>query len=155
MSAWERILAEHAGLVDRIHADAGWARAVADHAVDADRPVRLVTLTDAVTTGGRSRAQASAQLARSARSATGDRVAAFAVSVETPSVDLLGDLVAHLVCSAESPALSGAELVAGAGWFGLRSHPRPIGSVTLGGTDVPSWLDDVLRTTTGVREETR
>ena len=32
-SAWERVLAEHAGIVDHIHADAGWARAVADYAV--------------------------------------------------------------------------------------------------------------------------
>ena len=70
-SDWERVLAEHAGIVDGIHADAGWARAVADHAAAADRPVRLVTLTDATTAGGRSRAQASAQLARAARRATG------------------------------------------------------------------------------------
>ena len=80
-------------------------------------------------------------------------MAAFAVSVETPNVDLVGDLVAHLVCSPEAPALSGAELVAGDGWFGLRSHPRPIGSVTLGGTDVPAWLDDVLRSTIGARQD--
>ena len=31
-SGWERVLAEHAGIVDQIHADAAWARAVADHA---------------------------------------------------------------------------------------------------------------------------
>ena len=155
-SAWEGILAEHAGVVERIRADAGWARAVADLAVGGDRAVRLVTLTDAVTSGGRSRAQASAQLARSARGATGDRVSAFAVSVEaSDGDDLVGELVAHLVSSPDSVALSGAELVVGAGWFGLRSHPRPIGSVTLGDTSVPTWLDDVLRATVGVREAAR
>ena len=107
-----------------------------------------MTLTDATTAGGRSRAQASAQLTRAAKGATGDRVAAFAVSVETPRVgagDALGELVAHLVCSPGRPALSGAELVVGAGWIGLRSHPRPGGSITFGGPAVPDWLDDTLR----------
>ena len=66
-----------------IHADAGWARAVADHAAAADRPIRLVTLTDATTAGGRSRAQAAAQL-RSGRAWAPPTTAssAFAVSVE-------------------------------------------------------------------------
>ncbi len=146
-TGWERLLAEHDGLVEGIEADAGWARAVADHAALTDRPVRLVTLTDATTGGGRSRAQASAQLARAARSATGDRVLAFPVSIEAPVEDVgrtVGELVAHLLCSPEAAALSGAELVAGAGWFGLRSHPRAGGSVTFGGPAVPDWLDDVL-----------
>jgi NAD(P)-dependent dehydrogenase (short-subunit alcohol dehydrogenase family) len=145
---WERVLAEHAGIVDGIHTDAGWTRAVADYAGRAERAVRLVTLTDATTTGGRSRAQTSAQLARSARFTAADRVAAFAVSVETSEAfggQTLGEIAAHLVCSPEGPALAGAELVAGAGWFGLRSHPRPGGSVTFGGPAVPDWLDDTLR----------
>ena len=79
---WERVLAEHRGIVEHIHADAGWARAAADYAAGAARPVRLVTLTDAATTGGRSRAQASAQLARAAAGATEGRVTAFAASIE-------------------------------------------------------------------------
>lgn len=145
-AAWERVLAEHTGIVEHLHADAGWARAVADHAAATDRPIRLVTLTDATTAGGRSRAQASAQLARAARGATDDRVAAFAVSVEVPSDDApIADLVAHLLCSPDATELSGAELVAGAGWVGLRSHPRPGGSITFGGPGVPAWLDDSLR----------
>jgi hypothetical protein len=134
--------------VDQVHTDARWARAVADHALAADRPVRLVTLTDAVTAGGRSRAQASAQLARSARKATGDRVSAFAVSVETADAAdraSIGELAAHLLCSSEAPALSGAELVAGPGWIGLRSHPRPSASVTVDSRELPSWLDAALR----------
>ena len=143
-SDWERTLAEHAGIVEQVHADAGWARAVSDHAAAADHPIRFVALTDAVTAGGRSRAQASAQLARSARRATGDRVVAFPVSVEAAGQPV-GDLVAHLLCSPEAPALAGAELVAGPGWFGLRSHPRPSGSITFGGPEVPDWLDATLR----------
>jgi NAD(P)-dependent dehydrogenase (short-subunit alcohol dehydrogenase family) len=145
---WERLLAEHVGVVDRIHVDAAWARAAADHSASTDRPIRLVTLTDACTAGGRSRAQASAQLARSARRATGDRVTAFAVSVEGSGHGAeppIGEIAAHLLCSADSPALSGAELVAGSGWFGLRSHPRPSASTTFGGPAVPGWLGGTLR----------
>ena len=117
----------------------------------ADRPVRLVTLTDATTAGGRSRAQASAQLARAAREATDDRVAAFAVSVEaTPTTAGRSASSPPTCCAAPTPpALSGAELVAGAGWFGLRSHPRPGGSITFGGPAVPDWLDDTLRSIVG------
>ncbi|MFZ6003338.1 MAG: SDR family NAD(P)-dependent oxidoreductase [Actinomycetota bacterium] len=149
---WERLLVEHTGIVDQIHTDAGWARAVSDYSAGADRPVRLLTLTDATTAGGRSRAQAAAQHARSARGATDDRVTAFSVSVEAPldgDGAVLGELAAHLLCSADAPALSGAELVAGDGWLGLRSHPRPSASITFGGPAVPDWLDDTLRRIVG------
>jgi hypothetical protein len=152
------VLAEHADLTSGIHADAAWARAAADYAAAADRPVRLVTLTDATTTGGRSRAQASAQLARSARSGTSDRVSAFAVSLETAGTSgALGELAAHLICAVDAPALSGAELAAGDGWFGVRSHPRPLGSITFGEGDVPDWFDgllaDIVRGADGPLEE--
>jgi NAD(P)-dependent dehydrogenase (short-subunit alcohol dehydrogenase family) len=142
-SAWERILDEHDGIVAQIHADARWSRAVADLATARGRPIRLVTITDATTAGGRSRAQASAQLARSGRSATGDLVLPFAVSAESTKVPV--ELAVHLVCSPGAANLAGAELVSGAGWFGLRSHPRPIGSVSFGGPEVPPWFDDTLR----------
>lgn len=151
-SDWERVLAEHGDIVAQIRADASWARAVADLAAGTERPVRLVALTDATTAGGRSRAQASAQLARAARGATDDRVTACAVSVEGASASdrsAVAELAAHLVCSPDAPALSGAELVAGHGWFGLRSHPRPGGSIAFGGPAIPSWLDDTLRCMVG------
>jgi NAD(P)-dependent dehydrogenase (short-subunit alcohol dehydrogenase family) len=157
-STWAQVLAEHDGIVDRIHVDAGWARAVADHSVAADRPLRLVTLTDATTAGGRSRAQASAQLARAGRGATGERVAAFAVSVEAPLADAArptSELVAHLVCHPEAVALAGAELVAGAGWIGLRSHPRSGTSITFGGPALPAWFDGTLRSVVGDRPAAR
>jgi NAD(P)-dependent dehydrogenase (short-subunit alcohol dehydrogenase family) len=147
-SAWERVLAEHDGIVDNLLADAGWSRAVADYAAEAGRSVRLIMLIDATTAGGRSRAQASAQHARSARTAAGSRVASIAVGVEVPVAEhgaALGEIAAHLVCSPGALELSGAELVAGAGWFGLRGHPRVAGSVTFGGPAVPDWLDDALR----------
>ena len=40
--------------------------------------------------------------------------------------------------------IPGAELAVGAGWIGLRSHPRPIGSVVYGGPKVPEWFDSVI-----------
>lgn len=146
-SEWERVLAEHEGIVDHVCADAAWARAVADHAVRTDTPMRLVTLTEAATAGGLSRAQAAAQHARSARGATGGLVVHFAVGVEShgaAAASSVGELAAHLVCSPEAPPLSGAELVVGAGTIGLRSHPRVGAGITLGGAGVPRWLDDVL-----------
>jgi NAD(P)-dependent dehydrogenase (short-subunit alcohol dehydrogenase family) len=149
---WETTLAEHAGLVGDIRSDAGWARAVADLAATTGRSVRLVTLVDACTAGGRSRAQAAAQLSRAASGATAGRVAAVAVAVETPvpgAEPTLAEVIAHLVGDPDAGALSGAELVVGPGWFGLRSHPRPGGSVTFGGPAVPEWLDGALREIAG------
>lgn len=142
VGGWERVLAEHHGIVEDIGADAAAVRAVV---AGTTGPVRLVTLTDAVTAGGRSRAQAAAQLARAGQGATGGRVASFAVSVESADAGPAGELAAHLVCHPDAHALAGAELAAGDGWLGLRSHPRPSGSITFGGPAVPPWLDDALR----------
>jgi NAD(P)-dependent dehydrogenase (short-subunit alcohol dehydrogenase family) len=152
---WERVLDEHRGIVGHIHVDAGWARAAADYAAGAGRPVQLVTLTDATTSGGRSRGQASAQHARVAAGATEERVTAFAVSVEAPedaAASSAGELVAHLLSRPEAAALAGAELVVNRGWLGLRSHPRPIGSVTFGGPSLPEWLDGTLRQIVGTTD---
>ncbi len=145
---WQQLLAEHDGIANQLRTDAAWARAVSDEAARGERAIRLVTLTDATTGGGRSRAQASAQLARAAQGGTDERVAAFAVSQETTAASderTVGELVAHLVAGAETTGLSGAELVVGPGWIGLRSHPYPSGSITLGGPDIPEWLDAGLR----------
>jgi NAD(P)-dependent dehydrogenase (short-subunit alcohol dehydrogenase family) len=149
---WQRVLAEHRGIVGHLHSDAAWARAVADYAAGADRPVQLVTLTDATTAGGRSRAQAAAQQARIAAPATEGRVTAFAAGLEASEEETAGsvaELVAHLLTHPQAGALAGAELVVGAGWIGLRSHPRPAGSVTYGGPAVPEWLDGTLREMVG------
>ena len=149
---WERVLAEHRGIVDGLHADAAWARAAADHAGGTGRPLTLMTLTDATTAGGRSRAQAAAQLARAAAGATERRVTAFALSIEAPepaAAGPAGELAAHLVSDPGAGALAGAELVVGGGWLGLRSHPRPAGSITYGGPAVPEWLDAALREVAG------
>jgi hypothetical protein len=149
---WERVLAEHAGIVEHIHTDAGWARAAADYAASAVRSVQLVILTDATTSEGRSRGQAAAQHARVAAGATDGRVTAFAASLEVSEEEVsqpAGELVAHLLGHPEAAALAGAELVLGGGWLGLRSHPRPIGAITYGGPAVPEWLDATLREIVG------
>jgi NAD(P)-dependent dehydrogenase (short-subunit alcohol dehydrogenase family) len=148
--SWARVLEEHAGITEQIGTDAAWVRAVSDYSSAADRPVRVVSVIDASTAGGRSRAQSAAQLSRAAHPATDDRVDAFALSVEA-SGGPVGEIVGHLVCDADAGALSGAELAVGADWFGLRSHPHPAGSVSFGGPDVPGWVDDVLREMVGVR----
>jgi hypothetical protein len=145
---WQQVLDEHGGIADQILADTTWVRAASDYSVSSDRPVRVVTVVDATSPAGRTRAQAAVQLARGSLQATSGRVAAFAVSVETsgPSERRnLAELVAHLLCTDGTEALAGAELAAGPGWLGLRSHPNPTGSVSFGGPQVPDWLDGVMR----------
>lgn len=149
---WQGVLDEHRGAVEGVHADAAWARAAADHATSRGRELRLVTVADAATSGGRSRAQAAAQLARAAAGATGGRVAAFSVAMESATercAQAAADLAAHLACHPDGAALGGAELVAGDGWVGVRSHPRPYAGVVYGGPEVPTWLDGVLREAAG------
>ncbi len=59
---WQQVLEEHAGITDAIRSDVAWVRAVSDHAGETGRQMRIATVTDATTSGGRSRAQAAAQL---------------------------------------------------------------------------------------------
>jgi hypothetical protein len=147
-SAWERVLDEHAGIVDAILGDVAWVRAVSDHAREFDRPMRVVTVTDARTSGGRSRAQAAAQLSRAAHLVPEINADAFAIGVDSEvdsTASSVGELVGYLVASDDAGALSGAELVATAEWIGLRSHPHPEASISFGGPELPSWVDDTLR----------
>ena len=107
-----------------------------------------MTLTDASTSGGCSRAQAAAQQARVASGSTEGRVSAFSVAIETPDPaagPAAGDLVAHLLTHTSATALAGADLALGRDWLALRSHPRPVGSIVYGGPDIPDWLDYTLR----------
>jgi NAD(P)-dependent dehydrogenase (short-subunit alcohol dehydrogenase family) len=147
-TGWQRVLDEHAGITDQIRTDAAWVRAVSDHVAATERPIRIVTVVDATTEGGRSRAQAATQLSRAAHPATSDRVDAFAVSVEgakQAALARVAEVVTYLVSSSDAGALSGAELVADSEWFGLRSHPNPAGTITFGGPALPNWLDGALR----------
>lgn len=153
---WAAILDGHAALPDRILADAAWLRAVADHSAATGGAVRVVVVEPAGDAGGRSRAQALAQLSRAARGATDDRVAAIVVGCESVAPDdrrATAELAAHLVTGDDAPALSGAELSVGEGWIGLRSHPTPAGTITFGGPDVPGWVDGALRELAGDRPD--
>jgi hypothetical protein len=74
-------------------------------------------------------------------------VDAFAISLESAHGSAFGqaaELAAYLVSDAGAGALSGAELVVDADWLGLRSHPRPAGTITFGGPALPGWLDRAL-----------
>ena len=145
---WQRVLDEHAGITDAIRSDVAWVRAVADHARGTGRPMRITTVVDATTTGGRSRAQAAAQLSRAAHLVTDVQVDAFAIGVETGAetrYPTVAELVGHLVAAEDARALSGAELVATTEWIGLRSHPRPEASVSFGGPELSPWVDGTLR----------
>ncbi len=148
VAEWRRVLDEHAGVPEAIRNDAGWARAVADYSSQAGRPVRMVNLIAATTSGGKSRAQAAAQLTRAAHTATADEVDAYSISIESAATGdrrAAAELAAHLLTAADTSSLSGAELVAGEGWLGLRSHPYPATSIAYGGPAIPEWLDGTLR----------
>lgn len=141
---WSGVLDSHVGLATALGGDAAWARACAELATP-DRPLRLVQLVDATDAGGRSRAQAVAQLSRASRGATDDRVAAFTVAIEDDDTTaVVAAVTSRLLTASGVSGLAGAELVAGRGWFGLRSHPRPAGSIVFGGPDLPGWFDGVL-----------
>jgi hypothetical protein len=145
---WQRVLDEHVGIVRAITGDVAWVRATSDHARETGAPVRIATVVDATTAGGRSRAQAAAQLSRAAHLVADVRADAFAIGMESPSRqgrDTAAGLVAHLVATSEAGALSGAELVVQDDWVGLRSHPRPGASISFGGPELPSWVDGALR----------
>jgi NAD(P)-dependent dehydrogenase (short-subunit alcohol dehydrogenase family) len=147
-TAWEQVLEEHAGIVDAIRSDVAWVRAVSDHARESGRPMRIVTVTDAASSGGRSRAQAAAQLSRAAHLVTDIQTDAFAIGVETDAdsrTSTVGELAAYLVGAEDAAQLSGAELVATTDWIGLRSHPHPEASISFGGPELPPWVDDTLR----------
>jgi NAD(P)-dependent dehydrogenase (short-subunit alcohol dehydrogenase family) len=154
---WQDVLAGRRGLIEHLHADAAWSRAASDYAADSDHPMCLVTLTDATTPVGRSRAQAAVQIARVGVGATRGQVTALAVGIESTSTDAAeqtGELVGHLLGHPESSSgLAGAELVVGTGWIGLRAHPRPSGTVVYGGPAIPDWVDGVLREIVGVPPE--
>lgn len=146
--SWEQVLAEHAGITDAICSDVAWVRAVSDHAGESGRRMRIVTVTDATTSGGRSRAQAAAQLSRAAHLVAEVQTDAFAIGVETDADSrhsTVGELAGYLVGADDTAAMSGAELVATAEWIGLRSHPHPEASISFGGPELPSWVDGALR----------
>ena len=150
---WQRVLDEHAGITDRIRNDAAWMRAVSDLAAATDTRVRVVTLVDATTAGGTTRAHAATQLARAAHGATADRVDAFVIGVEAapeatprPSPSSPPTSCAALT-PPRSPARSSSPTPSGSGCVATRARPErsrsvaptsPAGSTTRSGTWSPA-----------------
>jgi hypothetical protein len=110
--------------------------------------MRVATVTDATNAGGRTRAQAAAQLSRAAHLVADLQADGFAIGVETDDesrYSTVGELVGYLVGVDDARDLSGAELVATAEWIGVRGHPHPETSISFGGPELPSWVDGTLR----------
>jgi NAD(P)-dependent dehydrogenase (short-subunit alcohol dehydrogenase family) len=147
--AWQHALDAHRETAAQILQHAAWARAAARYAADAGRPLRVVHVTGATTVAGRTTGQAVAQLARSVNDMSAAAfMDTFAISLETNDAqDLrtLGQLVGRLARSQDGLSLKGAELVAGRGWVGLRSHPGPATTVTFGGPEISSGVVEALR----------
>ena len=145
---WEELLQAHAGTADHVLAHAAWLSAACHHADATRRRVRVVHLTRATSSAGRTAAQTVAQMARRANQTTPPtRLDAFSVSIETDhqsDIEAVGHLVGRLVRADDTLALRGAELAAGRGWIGLRSHPGPAATVSFGGPAIPPWVDQIL-----------
>lgn len=144
---WRQVAADHDGLVGRIIGDAAWMRAAVDAARHSGRELRLLLLVDAATPGGRSRAQAAAQVSRAVARSSDGKVAAVTVSVEADwqsAGESVAALSARLAWGSEAEALSGAELAVAEGRVLLRCHPRPVGSISFGGPELPAWFDTAM-----------
>ena len=142
---WQSVIGAHSEFGAEIIADARWARAVADYAIEHQTNLRIVNVIDARNQRGSTRGQTVAQLFRAARGATQDLVSAFAIAEESANNHEATVALSHACAKmAESSELSGAELVVGDGWIGLRSHPSPAGSMVFGGPELPVWFASVL-----------
>ena len=111
-----------------IGTDAAWVRAVADH-LRGDRPSRPRRHRRRRHDRGRpeprpGRGPARPRCPRRDRPIASTRSRSAWRAREASALRTAAELVAHLV-SSDAGALSGAELVADADWFGLRSHPQP------------------------------
>ena len=153
LDGWEHVLADHRGLLEPLHDDASCVARRGRLPAAADRPVRLLVLTDASTPAGRSRAQSigavgSGRRSRPRRGAS-PRLTAGLESGAEAATRTATELAALLLRHPDLAALAGAELAIHDDWLGLRSHPRPIGAVTYGGPAIPSWLDASLREIVG------
>ena len=145
---WSDILDGHGRILKDLAATAAWARATCAYSERTGEPVTFACVTPAGAPGGRSQAQALAQLTRGAQPATGGRVHALAIGVESTDLEderTAAEFLTRLVTGGEAAQLTGAELAVGSGWLALRAHPTAGGSVSFGGPEVPLWLDSVLR----------
>jgi NAD(P)-dependent dehydrogenase (short-subunit alcohol dehydrogenase family) len=148
-AGWVRLLAAQAPATRHIRAHGAWLRAAARYARDSHRPLRVVHVTRVGSEAGRPAAQAVAQMARSANDVKlPETLEVFSLTVESTrdsDVVATGQVAARLVGADDAAALTGAELVIGPGWFGLRSHPEPAATISFGGPAIPAFVDEVLQ----------
>jgi NAD(P)-dependent dehydrogenase (short-subunit alcohol dehydrogenase family) len=147
---WREVLEGHRSVLPCLIEHAAWARAAVRYSNRTGRPIRVVHLVGARSEAGRTAAQAVAQMARSISGCPStEGVEAFSVSVETwadaAGRRVIGELAARLACTDDGRTLRGSELVAAAGWVGLRSHPAPAGTYTFGGPSIPDGAASALR----------
>jgi len=151
--SWEQVVDSHRGVVRFIVANSAWLRAAGRIAAQRAWPLRATFVTRATSSGGRTAAQALAQVARCVNETPADvEVNVMAVGVESASVsdtDPLAALVARQVCAEDTRALRGAELAVGRGWIGIRNHPQSMATASLGGIDIPEWVDAAFQLAVG------
>jgi NAD(P)-dependent dehydrogenase (short-subunit alcohol dehydrogenase family) len=148
-AGWAPLVAAQAPTTHHVKAHGAWLRAAARYARDSHRSLRIVHVTRVESDEGRPAAQAVAQLARSANDVKlPESLEVFSLTVESPTdADraATGHVAARLVGADDAAALTGAELVIGPGWLGLRSHPEPAATISFGGPSIPAFVGEVLQ----------
>jgi NAD(P)-dependent dehydrogenase (short-subunit alcohol dehydrogenase family) len=148
-ASWSQVVDDHRAVIASVTEAAAWARAAFARTVDGGAPVKVVHVTSATTPAGRTSAQALSQLARSAQATPSTQAyAAYSIALETAAdadPAILTDLVALIAGDENAIGLAASELVVGAGWVGLQSHPRAGVTVVFDGPQLPAWIDDVLQ----------
>ncbi len=148
-ASWVRLLAAQAPTTHHVKVHGAWLRAAARYARESHRPLRVVHVTRVESEEGRPAAQAVAQMARSANDIKlPESLEVFSVTVESigdSDIAVTGHVAARLVGADDAAALTGAELVMGPGWLGLRSHPEPAATISFGGPAIPGLVDEVLQ----------
>jgi hypothetical protein len=148
-AGWVRLLAAQAPTTHHVKAHGAWLRAAARYARESHRPLRVVHVTRLESEEARPAAQAVAQMARSANDVKlPESLEVFSLTVESigdSDIAATGHVAARLVGADDAAALTGAELVMGPGWLGLRSHPEPAATISFGGPAIPAFVDEVLQ----------
>jgi NAD(P)-dependent dehydrogenase (short-subunit alcohol dehydrogenase family) len=146
---WLRLLAAQAPTTNHVKAHGAWLRAAARYARESHRSLRVVHVTRVGSGDGSPAAQSVAQMARSANDVElPESLGVFSVTVESTrdsDIAATGHVAARLVGADDAAALTGAELVIGPGWLGLRSHPEPAATISFGGPVIPAFVDEALQ----------
>jgi NAD(P)-dependent dehydrogenase (short-subunit alcohol dehydrogenase family) len=144
---WDRIVESHSTVRDHVMNHSAWLRASARVAIDAAVAIRVVHVIPALTSSGRTVAQAISQLVRNVNDITSLALDAYSVHLESSDpkdVAAASEFVTRLVTAHDTLALRGAELVAGRGWLGIRSHPAPGVTASTNREEISPWVGTVF-----------